>query len=517
MPEHLRALVVVLGLSGLTWAVTRSAAVVFITSATYTRWRNLWFGLTVLAFIAHSFWIYALVLTSVLGFALRREAHPVGVFFLLLFLVPAADIDIPGLGLINYFFTLNHPRLLAIALLLPLFWRLWRSSASLPLGRYPADRFLLAYLLLAAALQLREANLTSSLRGAFYLFTDIFLPYYVVSRGVKTVDDFKHALLGFVLAVLPLAAMAVWETFQHWNLYSALVGALGTRWGYDGYLARAGLQRANVSTGQPIPLGYVMSVALGFFLYLQTFVTQPRLRWMGALALLGGLAVTFSRGPWVGAAVMLTVWVWLGPRGLIRLVKWGLLAVVALPVLSVINMPGGGTALDLLPFVGQTEVGGITYREELLSNALIVIERNFWLGSVDFLKTPEMLRMIQGEGIIDLVNTYISVALRLGVVGLAVFVGIFVWAGWLALKASRKAAADPDTALLGRTLVATLAGTMLTIFTVSSITVIPVVYWSLVALCVAYAQMVMSSITYKNALAGGKPAAVPPVRSSTLS
>lgn len=490
MPEHLRALLVVLVLSGLTWALARPAALALVPIGTFTRWRNLWLGLTVLAFVAHSFWVYALVLAMVLGSVMRREAHPVGLYFLLVFLIPAAGIDIPGLGLINYFFTLNHLRLLALALLLPLLWRLWRASATMPLGRHPADRFLLAYLLLAAVLQLREANLTSTLRGAFYLFTDVFLPYYVVSRSVKTMEDFKHALLGFVLAALPLAAMAVWETWRHWNLYSALVGALGTSWSFDGYLARAGLQRANVTTGQPIPLGYVMGMALGFFLYLQRFIAQPRLRWMGALALAAGLAVTFSRGPWVGAAVMLAVWVWLGPKGLSRLVKWGLLGLLALPVLALVPLKGGGSAIDLLPFIGKVEAENISYRDRLLDNALVVIDRNFWLGSVDYLQTPEMQSMIQGEGIIDIVNSYVSVALERGVIGLFLFVGVFAYAGWRALQASKRAQDDEQTAL-GRVLVAVLAGTMVTIFTVSGITVIPVVYWSVVALCVAYTHMVM--------------------------
>ena len=518
MPEHLRALVVVFALSSLTFYLARPAALGMVSLATFVRWRNLWLGLTVFAFVAHSFWVYAIFLALVLGFRMRSDAHPIGAYFLLLFLVPAAGKEIPGFGIINFFFTLDHLRLLALVVLLPLFLRLWTGGASQPLSRHPADKFLLVYLLLAALLQLRESNVTSTLRGMFYLFTDVFLPYYVISRGVKTMDDFKHAILGFVLAALPLAAMAVWETWQSWNLYSALVGALGANWGFDGYLARAGLQRANVTTGQPIVLGYVMLVATGLYLFLQPGLSSARLRWMGLLALLAGLVVTFSRGPWVGAVAMMVVFLWLGPQAIKHLAKWVAVGLLALPVLAFIPMSGGGSALDLLPFIGETEVGSITYRDELLSNALIVIERNFWLGSVDYLQTPEMLRMVQGEGIIDLVNSYLQVALALGVVGLTLFAGAFVMAGWRVKQALGKAQAiSSEMHLLGRVLLAVLAGTMVTIFTVSSISVIPVVYWSVLGLCVAYAHMVTSSNTYKNTLAGGNPAGLAPVRSSTRS
>jgi hypothetical protein len=44
--------------------------------------------------------------------------------------------------------------------------------------------------------------------------------------------------------------------------------------------------------------------------------------------------------------------------------------------------------------------------------------------------------------------------------------------------------------LLGRALLATLLAILLIIFSVSSIAIIPIVYWSVAGLSVAYAQMV---------------------------
>lgn len=43
-----------------------------------------------------------------------------------------------------------------------------------------------------------------------------------------------------------------------------------------------------------------------------------------------------------------------------------------------------------------------------MDNSWIVIQRNPLFGSFDFRNTPEMQSMIQGEGIIDIVNTYIN-------------------------------------------------------------------------------------------------------------
>jgi hypothetical protein len=49
---------------------------------------------------------------------------------------------------------------------------------------------------------------------------------------------------------------------------------------------------------------------------------------------------------------------------------------------------------------------------------------------------------------------------------------------------------DSEEHVLGRALLATLLAIMVTIFTVSSISFIPLVYWSVAGLGVAYAQMI---------------------------
>ncbi len=98
--------------------------------------------------------------------------------------------------------------------------------------------------------------------------------------------------------------------------------------------------------------------------------------------------------------------------------------------------------------------------------------------------------MIQGQGIIDIVNTYIGIALSFGLIGLTLFVVFFVCVLQGIRKGMRSFPNEDDEARrLGRALLATLAGILITIVTVSSITVIPVVYWSVAGLGVAYAQM----------------------------
>jgi O-antigen ligase len=491
MPEHLRALVFILALSGVVFAFARRPACELIEYADFARRRNAWFGITLAAFLAHNFWIYALVAGLLLINWSSRESNRVALYFAVLFAVPTASAQIPGLGLVNYLIALDHLRLLALVILLPAYLNLLGKSDTVRFGRTAPDKILLLYLLLQIILQLRETSLTDTLRQALYLFTDVFLPYFVISRSLRSLTDFRHALLAFVIAAMLLAAVGIFEAARHWLLYQALVGALGLDWGYSAYLPRSGIIRALATAGQPIPLGYLMAVAIGFFLYLQGVIKNKTSSRLGLALLLGGLVAPLSRGPWVGVLALFAVFIATGPSALRRLATFGVAGSLSLPLLSI--LPGGNKIIDFLPFIGTIEKENIDYRDRLLDNTLVVIDRHPWFGSVDFAKTPEMQAMIQGQGIIDVVNTYLLTALQSGYVGMGLFVAFFVFAGWGIFSALRRLPdKESEAYLLGRALLATLLAVMLIIFTVSPITIIPVVYWSLAGMGVAYTHMIRS-------------------------
>lgn len=488
MPEHIRALIIVVVLSGLSWVALQPALKNLGAAAQWRAWRLQWFVVTLTAFLVGNFWIYAAAAGLLLLTRKHDPAAALAACCLLLFAVPAASINVPGFGLINYFVSLNQPQLLALLLLMPAGFLLSRQKKTLRLGGTPADKLLLAYVLLVGLLQLREANLTSSLRGGYYLAIGTVLPYYVASRAPRHLRDFRVVMLAFVAATAVLGVLASFETLKYWNLYSGMTQALGVSWGLQGYLARDGLLRASGSLGQAIVLGYVMAVGLGFWLFLRSG-RQPTARTeVPLLMMAGGLAASLSRGPWVGAVVMLVVFIWTGPRAARHTALLVVLAVLSMGALSL--TPAGQKALNLLPFIGNVDEFNVTYRQQLLDNALTVIDRHFWLGSVDYLQTPEMQSMIQGQGIIDIVNSYLGVALDHGAVGLMLFAGIFATLAWQLWRAQRRLHSDDEKRLLGRALLATLVGIAIMVSAVSSIGVIPFVYWLVAGLCVAYLDMV---------------------------
>jgi O-antigen ligase len=313
--------------------------------------------------------------------------------------------------------------MLSLVILLPAYISLRSGQSTSKFGKYLPDKFILIYLFYTVLIQLRETSVTDTLRQGFNSFIDVFLPYYVCSRSLKQLDHFKEALSGFVFASLLVAAIVCVEFIKSWLLYSPLPMVWGLPSGASHYLLRGDILRARGSLGHPITLGYVMAVAIGFYVFIKPSIRSIHIQRFGLILLILGIIASLSRGPWIGALVFLAIFIATGRNAFRRLLMILMATVVALPLISV--MPGGERVVGLLPFVGNIETGNIDYRKKLLDNSLIVIERNLFFGSVNFADTPEMQEMMQGEGIIDIVNSYLRIGLAYGLVGVCLFVGVF--------------------------------------------------------------------------------------------
>lgn len=491
MAEHLRALAVVLGLGFAYFYATKGALTQILPVQTFARWRNLWLAATLVLFLSHSLWLATVLLGAILLAVRGGEKQVMGLYFVLLFVAPPAPAVIPGLGIIDHVWVLDHYRLLGLTLLLPAAILLLQRSSTVRLGSWSVDWMVLGYLSVLSLLAFREGNVTHGLRTVLSAWVDIFLPYYVASRSIRSMDDFKQSLAGFVISSMLLALVGIFEVMRSWKLYQAVLSALGTNELMFGhYLMRSGLLRPAAAVGNSITLGYLLVVGLGFYLFLKEFFIRPTQRFLGMVVLACGILASLSRGPWVGALVLIGIYVLTGPQPVRRLMKMLLFTV---PMIVLLNLvPGGRWFIDMLPFVGTIEQGNVEYRADLITAAWPVIERNLFFGSTDYLDAPELQVAIQGDGIIDIVNTYLGVTLHSGLVGLVFFAGAF---GCTLLVVRRgvlrsRRLLDPHLTVLGRLLLAAVATTMVIIYTVSSIGAIPVVYWPLLGLGVAYAALV---------------------------
>jgi len=492
LPEHLRALAVILLFASAVFVLAKAPACAIATPpADFERRRNLWIALTLAVFLAHSFWVYIAMASLIMLLTLPREANKLALFFFLLFAVPPIKAEVPGLGVFRYLFSIDHLRLLALVVLLPAFLQLRKRPDIEPFGRLLPDKLIAAYIVVNFGLYLSASTATNALRyGALYPFLDAFLPYYVASRSLQNTKDFRDALMAFVFAALLLVPIAAFEATRHWLLYAALNDTLGVDYGYGQYLERdGGTLRAQGSTGHAIPLGYVMAVALGLMLYVRQLVPGAVMRSAAFLALLVGLIAPVSRGPWVGMAAIVLLYFATGPRAMSNLAKLGVAG--AILTAGMLATPAGEKIIDYLPFVGTVESENVEYRQRLLEICIAVILDSPLFGAYDSFYSLDLEALRQGQGIVDIVNSYIGIGLASGLVGLGLFVGFFAT---ITLGILRAMARIPDKSdenhVLGRALVSTLIGILIIIFTVSSISVIPVIYWCFAGLGVAFSRMV---------------------------
>lgn len=511
MPEHLKALAVILVLAAVVFGFVKApACVLATTTGDFERRRNLWFGITLALFLAHNYWIFMIVVAALLLFALPREPNKLAMSFFLLFASPPLTEQIPGLGIINHFFTIDYLRLLALTILLPAFLHLRKQPDVERFGRLLPDKLIAGYIILQFLLLLQASTFTNVLRhGAFYAFLDVFLPYYVASRALRNLQGFRDALTAFVVAALVLSAIAAFEFAKHWLLYFTLHDVLGISHKAGVYFGRGESLRAVGSARQPVPLGYALAVAMGMFLYLRILVSSRMIWRFGFALLIVGLIAALSRGPWVGAATMVLVFIAIGPSPVRDFAKLGLLGAIVLPVLLI--TPAGEKIIDLLPFVGAVDAENVSYRMDFTRISISFILANPWFGAYDYIYAPEM-EVLKPQGLLDTLNVFLTVGLGSGLVGMSLFSGVFIAAGAGVFKTMRNQAdRNGETYLLGQALLSTLLGMIVILCTISGISIIPVIYWSVVGLCIAYARMLETAKGPARELETAKPSRIRPL------
>jgi len=489
MAENLKALIIVLLLSASVFAACNYASRAVTLPRDFTRRAGLWLGITATLFLAHNYWVFVALTCLILLVTAPQDSNPVALFYMLVLAVPPMEVDIPGFGGINAVFRLNHVRVLELMIFFPAFLALRNSKTLEPFGRPLAEKFLFAYALLVAVIQTLLTSWSDAMRQVLYLFVDVFLPYYVTSRSIKNIQAFRDATLALVVSSLVLAAIGVFEFIKRWDVYWSLQQIFGVTWTVQGYLEREGNIRAEATTGQPIVLGYVMVVALGMWNFVKHALPRRSSSAFWFVLLLGGLTVTLSRGPWVGAVVLFFVFTATGSKPLSKL---AMSSFIGLLVGGIVTLtPYGEKLLQYVPFIGSVAAENVTYRQRLIEVSLGLIRENPFFGVPDFLATPEMQSLRTGQGIIDVVNTYVGIALQYGLIGLALFVGFFasILIG-IFREMRRLKGGDRELHLLARALFATLIAIIVVVGTASSVGVIAVLYWLTAGLGMAFMRVV---------------------------
>lgn len=455
---NFKALLIVLAAALTVFALARPFCLRFMGQDEFVRRRNIWLALTTTAFLVPSFWLYALIAIPVLAWGAHKDSNPVAFGLLMLHVIPPnVGFQLPTI-IINQLFELNQYRILSIAVLLPAAVRLWRANDKAT-GSSPKsmDVMILAFFTLNLLLLMPYETVTNTLRRGFVYFLDALVVYYVVSRTCTNPRSLAESMAAFCLSAAILAPVAAFEFFKGWLLYTGV----GTFWGdqaFFTYLYRDGSLRAQAAVAHAIQLGYVMAISLGCCLYLGTRATSMASTKIIAALLCIGLLATQSRGPWTIAVAIFVVYSAMGPNSVRRLFK--AMFVLALIVGAILVSPMGDFVIQRLPFIGSVDTGTIVYRQRLAEVAWGIVQENPFFGVPYVTVHLESLR--QGQGIIDLVNVYATIAMSYGLVGLLFWFGPFLIGMWHTYRTARSTARhDGSISLMGACLLGCMVGTSL--------------------------------------------------------
>ena len=318
MPEYIRSLIVILSIATFVFYYAKKAIGPELLPKEFSRWRNAWFAITLLAFLSQNFWVFIILSSLFLLYTAKSEQNKFALYFVLLMAVPSMALRIP------FLFDINYVRLLALTILFPFFITFRARPESPSFGKPLAEKLLLAYMVLTTLLMIRGTTVTDALRYGFYGFTEIFLPYFVASRAIKDFEQMKKVMIAFVLASLVVGAIGTFEFIRSWLLYNSLIDALHADYSMGGYLGRGDSVRALASLDHSIILGFVMMVGLGFYLVIAPSIKSKTLRLAGLGLIICGLISSLSRGPWAGTVVLFLVLISFGRN---RIRRFALLSI----------------------------------------------------------------------------------------------------------------------------------------------------------------------------------------------
>jgi O-antigen ligase len=480
----------------LAWLVLRASFATLLSAVEYQRAGAVLILTTIIAFLGHtpmlfsvSIGVMALVAQSMLGGGIRGK---IAAFMLMIMVLPPITWQVGGVGDINYLLALTGPRILALVLLTgPALTLLGDGTYKRQGWVLGLDITVLAYQVLKICLMAPHVSSSGILRMIVESGVDILLPYYVVSRGVRTEADLRFHLTHLVLGLAVMASVGFAEFAVRRNLYSELQYVYGYKWQLTMKLMRGSLLRVQAATPQPIVLAFEMIFGIGIWTYLRGQEWRKFSVLMVYGALVGCLVFTLSRGPWIGGLCFGLALLGLRRLG-VKTFVWSFLLLLATGV--IVKASGAEEAviggLSSIFGASDADLTSINYRRELLDTALALLRQSPWLGVPDY--ASQMQNLKQGEGIIDLVNSYIAIALDAGVIGLVIYMLPYLMAFRRLLGVpgvSRGQPLDAGAGWFAATMAAMMIALLLTIFTTSIFSTMPFLLVMLVALPAARLTM----------------------------
>lgn len=338
-------------------------------------------------------------------------------------------LPFPG---INWLIMLTYYKVVVLVVLGPL---LFRPRPQEQQGGYSvADTCVVLYIILTVVLVTVAMGFTAGPRFLIDQLLLLAIPYFVLSRFVRSSEDLELCFRAILLVSLMLASIAIVATLKQWDFYR-LKEPLTVFIIPD---IRSGLIRI-AATANTHSLGYHLAIGFLFLEYLKKPLQLGIVRlWLFRGMFLAGIMSTDSRGAMLSLAVALFVYFVVMIRK--PAVRWAML--ISLTCIMII---GGVWLVTMDDATGVDPYNSVGYRQLLLEIGIQHVLQYPVFGDLFFLKDPSFAPLRQGQGIIDITNFYLQIALCFGLAGLFLFGMAFIPTLWKLMRViSRSAGSSSD-------------------------------------------------------------------------
>jgi hypothetical protein len=342
-------------------------------------------------------------------------------YVLLACVSPQFSLDLENIGGLRQVLHLDAFRIVEILILVPAAVALAarRERPPYPGWLMASDLATGVYTIYWIARLYGQLSGTAMGREGLQVVLDTVLPYYVLSRGCVQPELRRRVLSVLMFGAAYESLVAIAEGLSKHVLYAQLQYLYGVRWNVIGALTRGDWVRAQAAFSGPLVMAMLALFAIGVWFALRP-AGKSRAYAMVALVLVGGLLATISRGPLLALGVLI------GGLACLRFLSTRrfLLLSAAMVVAAAFawNAGLGDTAVEAINSnTGADQQADFTviYRQELLKASVALIRQSPWFGVPNYL--DQMADLKQGDGIVDLVNTFLIVTLNVGLVGLLLF------------------------------------------------------------------------------------------------
>lgn len=374
---------------------------------------------TAAGFIAPNALFFFASIILIFVFTVRDRMDAICRYALMMALIPIFEWN-PTLGSI-YLFSIDPLKILGVSLFIALIFKAKNERKPLTWRLSSEDAIVFVFFLILWIAAGRFPSATIFLRSGVEYLTSLILPFWIIRRSIRNVDEFSILVAIFGITTVLLGVYAIFETRNSWSLFDYVGRHLSTTTIIAKNAAqRGGLLRASVT----------MATALNFACYMSLGIialacTRRFYRSSAIFAVLVGIAVLGFLAPQSrGNLICLSA-------GLLMLTiawrKWGYAAAAVgasaiggLALLVVArNSARVAGFLNLNSAVSGRPAGQFyDYRQLLLQRGLEEGMKHPILGASMKDVLNRLVDITQGEHIVDMVNTYLFIFLVSGIVGL---------------------------------------------------------------------------------------------------